>query len=130
MIKAGELVQSIIGSPVLIDVADLGAAAHRVCLFWTNFIKPELLQAALPKGITPAPTLSKILHHNHIPTEPVHEDRFPFARHNKVGGTRLCMPTIVSYLRSNAFRPKATGSPGEGEVDNTQAKTWEEPCLN
>ena len=39
----------------------------------------------------------------------------------------MCMPTLVSYLRRNAFRPKTNGSPGEGEVYNTSTKIWEEP---
>ena len=37
------------------------------------------------------------------------------------------MPTVVSYLRSNAYRPKDNGTPGEGEVFNTQTNVWEEP---
>ena len=36
--KANDLVQSFIGAPVIIDAADLGAAAHCVRLFWTNVI--------------------------------------------------------------------------------------------
>ena len=43
------------------------------------------------------------------------------------GGVRLCMPTVVSYLRSNAYRPKDNGTPGEGEVFNTETNVWEEP---
>ena len=37
------------------------------------------------------------------------------------------MPTVVSYLRSNAFRPKENGNPGEGEIFNTISLEWEEP---
>ena len=37
------------------------------------------------------------------------------------------MPTVVSYLHSNAFRPKENGNPGEGEVFNTNSLEWEEP---
>ena len=37
------------------------------------------------------------------------------------------MPTVVSYLHSNAFRPKENGNPGEGEVFNTVSLEWEEP---
>ena len=37
------------------------------------------------------------------------------------------MPTVVSYLRSNAFRPKENGNPGEGEVFNANNLEWEEP---
>ena len=36
------------------------------------------------------------------------------------------MPTVVSYLRSNAFRPKENGNPGEGEIFNTISLEWEE----
>ena len=36
------------------------------------------------------------------------------------------MPTVVSYLRSNAFRSKENGNPGEGEVFNTINLEWEE----
>ena len=113
VVKACQFVQSFIGAPVLIDAADLGAAAHRVRLFWTDFIKPELLQAALPTGVKPKPSLSHILRHNHIPSLPGHQDRFPFAAHNWVGSLRLCMPTSVLFLRSNAFRSKVDGAPRE-----------------
>ena len=37
------------------------------------------------------------------------------------------MPTIVSYLLSNAFRPKENGTPGEGQVFNKVSNKWEEP---
>ena len=37
------------------------------------------------------------------------------------------MPTVVSYLHSNAFRPKENGNLGEGEVFNTVNLEWEEP---
>ena len=33
----------------------------------------------------------------------------------------------MSYLHSNAFRPKENGNPGEGEVFNTVSLEWEEP---
>ena len=37
------------------------------------------------------------------------------------------MPTVVSYLNSNAYRMKANGSPGEGQLYNTLSDQWEEP---
>ena len=37
------------------------------------------------------------------------------------------MPTIVSYLESNAFQAKDNGAPGEGQVLNIVTTTWEEP---
>ena len=37
------------------------------------------------------------------------------------------MSTTMSYLMSNAFRPKENGAPGEGQVYNIVSNTWEEP---
>ena len=111
--------QSFLGAPILIDAADLGAAAHRVRLFWTNMLQAAILQAAMPKLFLPSPPLLSILKPHHVPTTPGHSDRLPFATHNQQGGERICMPTVVSYLHSNAFRPKENGNPREGEVFNT-----------
>ena len=36
------------------------------------------------------------------------------------------MPTVVSYINSNAYRPKSDGTPGEGEVFNMEEEEWEE----
>ena len=44
-----------------------------------------------------------------------------------MGGPRICMPTVVSDIRSNAYRPKSDGEPGEGEVFNLAREKWEEP---
>ena len=125
--KAGDLVQAFQGVPILIDGANLGAAAHPVRLFWTNMMSPAVLQAALPKLPPPIPSLDAILHPYHVPTKPGHTDRLPFALHNQVGWERVCMPTVVSYLGSNAFRAKANGAPREGQVFNIQTDMWEEP---
>ena len=125
--KAGELVQAFLGAPVLVDGANLGAAAHRVRLFWTNMLPAATLQAALPTLLPPSPPLDSILRPYHIPTKPGHSNRPPFATHNQVGWERICMPTVVSYLRSNAFRAKDNGAPGEGEVYNIHTNPWEEP---
>ena len=112
--KASNLVQAFIGAPILVDAADLGAVAHRVRLFWTNMMQPAQLQATLPTMVTPFPPLQSILKAHHIPTTPGHADRPPFAVQNKECGVRICMPTVVSYLLSNAFRQKENGTPGEG----------------
>ena len=127
MKKTGELVQAFLSAPILIDAADLGAAAHRLRLFWTNMIPAATLQSALPKLLPPFPSLDAILHPYHLPCKIGHTDRLPFAQQNQVGWERVCMPTVVSYLKSNAFRPKVNGDPGEGEVYNIQTLQWEEP---
>ena len=93
--KAGALVESFIGAPVMVDAAGLGAAAHIVRLFWQNFQRPEILHAALPSDLPPAPPLNLILHPYHIPTKPGHSDRNPFSPQNHVGGERR---VVVSYI--------------------------------
>ena len=114
--KAGELVQAFLGAPILVDGANLGTAAHSVRLFWKNMLPPATLQAALPSLLPPSPSLDTILIPYNIPTKPGHTNGLPFATHNQKGWERICMPTVVSYFGSNAFRPKSNGAPGEGQV--------------
>ena len=75
----------------------------------------------------PPHPLSSILKQHHVPTRLGHADRRPFAPLNQLGGPRLCMPTVVSYLHSRAFRPKDNGALGEGEVYNRTTRAWEAP---
>ena len=127
--KASEMIEAFLGAPVVIDAAGLGSAAHRVRLFWTNWCRPEILQEAMPKDIRPTPSLKQILHDFHVPTKPSHNPRHPFAQHNKVGKQRICLPTIVSFPKSHAFREQANGKPGQGQLWNKLEKCWEEPSL-
>ena len=39
----------------------------------------------------------------------------------------MCLPMLVSYLQSNAFREKANESPGEGQVFNIHTRIYKEP---
>ena len=102
---------------------------HTVRLFWTTWCRPEVLQEAIPTNIVPSPTLIHILHPFHIPTIPSRTSTTPFAQHNKVGKKRVCLPTIVSYPKTHAFRQHANGRPGEGQLWNQISKCWEEPTL-
>ena len=79
---------------------------------------PKLLQAAMPKMMVPTSTLRWILGPHHVPTKPGHTDVRPFAPWNIIGQTRIYMPTVVSYIRSNAYRPKSDVEPSKGEVFN------------
>ena len=90
-------------------------------------LPPATLQAALPSLLPPSPSLDSILRPYHIFTKPGHTDRLPFATRNQMGWERICMPTVVSYLGSNAFRPKSNGAPGEGQAYNLHTNIWEEP---
>ena len=127
--EAATLIESFLGAPVTIDAAGLGSAAHRVRLFWTNWLKPETLQDAIPKDILPSPSLKQILHVDHVPSQPTKYPRPPFAGHNKVSQPRLTMPTIVSYPKSHAYRMQENGRPGDGLLWNKRTKRYEVPTL-
>ena len=47
--NAQNLVQGFLWAPTLLDAAHMGSVAHRVRLYWENFMTPELLQSAMPK---------------------------------------------------------------------------------
>ena len=127
--KTASLIESFLGAPIRLDAAGLGSAAHRLRLFWTNWCRPEILQDAIPNDIRPSPTLKQILSVEHIPTAPSQLMKQPFAQHNVVGKKRITLPTLVSFPRSYAFRPKADGKAGEGELWNKITKCWEEPNI-
>ena len=104
--KARKLVHTLLGEPTLIDGADLGVATHRVRLFWSNKLPAPILQATLPKKLPPFPVLQNLLQPYHTPTRQGHTYQYPFVKQNRVGYERMYMPARVSYLESNAFRPK------------------------
>ena len=56
--NAQNLVQGFSGAPTLLDAADMGLVAHRVRLYCQNFLKPEMLHAAMPKMMVPPGTPS------------------------------------------------------------------------
>ena len=80
----------------------------------------------MPKMMVPTPTLRWIVGPHHVPTKPGHTDERPFAPWNVIGQTIMCMPTVVSYIRSNAYRPKSDREPREGKVFNLPQEEWEE----
>ena len=123
------MIEAFIGAPVVIDVAGLGSAAHRVRLFWTNWISPEILHKAIPTDVKPCPPLKQILNVDHQSGWPTKHPMSPFALHNRVGQERLVMPTIVSFPKSHAFRMQENGGPGEGQLWNKRTKKYEEPTL-
>ena len=117
------------GAPITIDAAGTGSATHRVRLFWNNWCSPEVLQDAFPQDICPRPNLRTILHKDHVPTDPSTSPTFPFVKHNVFKGQRKCMPTLVSYPNSHAYRQRDSGNPGEGQLWNKKSKKWEEPSI-
>ena len=83
----------------------------------------------MPTNLPPVPALHQILHKDHVTSAPLHAPIYPFASHNKIGKPRKCMPTIVSFPKSHAYRPRANGQPGEGQLWNKKMKRWDEPSL-
>ena len=83
----------------------------------------------MPQSQLSEPSLQECVLPYHETSIPTYTDRFPFADHNMKGFPRVYMPTVVSFLRSNAYRPKPDGSPGEGEVYNVIYERWEEPSI-
>ena len=71
--------QGFLGASIPLDAADMGPVAHRVRLYWQNYMTPALLQAAMPKMMVPTPTLRWILGPHHVPTNLGHTDERPFA---------------------------------------------------
>ena len=125
-----KMIESFLGAPITIDAAGTGSSAHRVRLFWTNWCLPEILQDAYPQDICPKPALNTILSKDHVPTIPSTSPCFPFVKHNVLNGPRKCMPTLVSYPNSHAYRKRENGKLGEGQLWNKRTKKWEEPTIN
>ena len=127
--KASDIIQAFIGAPVIVDAAGLGSAAHRVRLYWTNFCEPGLLENAIPRDILPSLLLTDILNQNHVSNNPLVPLVWPFVQHNQVGQPKVCLPTIVSYPGSFAFRRRVNGTPGEGQLWDAANHNWIEPTL-
>ena len=89
----------------------------------------EVLEKVMPRVLLPSPYLHEVLLPFHEPSIPGHSDQRPFSPHNVGGEDRICIPTVVSFLHSNAFRPKEDGSPGEDQVFNVIYNRWEEPAV-
>ena len=89
----------------------------------------EVLEQVMPKMLLPSPPLHEVLLPFHEPSIFGHSDQRPFAPHNVRGEDRICMPTVVSFLRSNAFKPKEDGNLREGQVFNVIYNRWEEPAV-
>ena len=127
--KTADLIQAFIGAPIIVDAAGLGSAAHRLRHYWTNFCEPSLLQNAMPRDIVPFPSLTNILDKDHIAFKPLVASRWPFVQHTIVGHDRFCLPTIVTYPGSFAFRRRVNGTPGEGQLWDKTTHNWIEPTL-
>ena len=85
----------------------------------------ENVQAAFPsrgRGNSHA-RLWSLCHH---PSPVFHNDQPPFVCLNVIWQPCRVLPSLVSFPRSHAFRPRSDGRPGAGEVWNTERGQWEE----
>ena len=55
--KAQHFVEAFLGPCVRLDSADMGSAAHRVRLYWTNMLPTEALRHIMPQNQDPEPSL-------------------------------------------------------------------------
>ena len=81
--KAQHLVEDFLGPSVRLDSADMGSAAHRVRLYWTNMLPTEALRHIMPQNQEPEPSLQECLFPYHEPSIPTYIPGFPFAQHNR-----------------------------------------------
>ena len=77
--KAKHLVEAFLGLSVRLDSADMGAAAHRVRLYWTNMLPIEALRHIMPQNQLPEPSLQECVLPYHETSTSSYTDGFPFA---------------------------------------------------
>ena len=99
-----------LGMPVLLDAARFGAYAYRLRNWWCNCLDPVELEA-VAAGVRRAPHryVVDILDSHHEMTGVIRTNGPPFYPVNR-GGRVECLPTLVSFPGSRAFR---AGKPGE-----------------
>ena len=115
-----------LGEPVLVDAAALGSYAHRLRWKWTNLASATGISAALGQFRRPEGRhVDHILDVGRYARKVMHADSSPFAMINKVGESRLALPTFMSYPKSFAFREN-----GQGLVFDTSTQCLQEPCAD
>jgi hypothetical protein len=126
MVKDGEYINQILGTPTFLDVASLGSFAHRPRWFWTNLVSPQVLSVAIAR-IPPLMNrkVDDILDDHHVSLAVTNDDILPFALINKVGIPRGAQPTFVTYPRSFAFRSR-----GPDMVWDSKSQTYDEPTAD
>ena len=97
-----------IGAPVTVDAARLGAGAHRLRNYWTNLCSPSELQLVLNQ-VERDPHLAVQLPPGRSTQICTSVPGYPYYPANVVGEPIKVLPTLVSFVRSHAFRD---GGPG------------------
>ena len=121
-------IQEFVGALAVVDVVNTGGSAHRVRSLWTNMLPSAFLEGCVPQDPQPPP-LQGVLSEFHMPSPLYQDDAPPFALVNMRGKPKRVLPTLVSFARNHAFRPRWDGRRGVGELWNCQRGQWEEPNI-
>ena len=112
-----------VGSPVLLDAAQLGARAHRLRNFWTNLACPAQLRLVLAGVVRPAGRwAAQVLGPGRSLRTCMRSDQPPFHPCNVAGQPPAALPTLVAYPLSRAFCPGRAGA-----VWDAAKQRWDEP---
>jgi hypothetical protein len=120
VVKDGEYINQIMGTPTILHTAFLISFAHRPRWFWTNLVSPQVLSAAIVR----IPRLMNrkvddILDDHRVSLAVTKDDTLPFALINKVGIPRGALPTFMTYPRFFAFRSRGPGMVWDSKISNS-----------
>ena len=102
---------SVLGPPVCVDAAQLGARAHRLRNWWSNLADPRRLSYALMQFQRPPRSVQDagLLGAGRVTAIAEMRERAPWASVNEPGKPVVVWPTLVAHPYSYAFQP---GKPG------------------
>ena len=102
-----------LGSPVLLDSATAGSAAHRLRNYWSNMCHPHLVRTAFQfcrRSAFPSVQLADILGPNRVPSTCSRVNGLPWCQEaNTVGERVKVLPTLMATINSRAFVPGRAG---------------------
>ncbi|GAX78371.1 hypothetical protein CEUSTIGMA_g5813.t1 [Chlamydomonas eustigma] len=98
-----------IGSPVVLDAANVGSYAHRLRNYWTNLVSSSALQCVLDSfERDPDLNLSDVLYTTN-PQICTKTRSYPLCTANVPGKLLKVLPTLVARIDSYAFRSRPEG---------------------
>ncbi|GAX73351.1 hypothetical protein CEUSTIGMA_g804.t1 [Chlamydomonas eustigma] len=104
-----------IGSPILLDAANVGSYAHRMRNYWTNLVSSSVLQCVLDSfEHDPDLNLFYVLYTTN-PQICTKARSYPWCTANVPGKLLKVLPTLVARVDSYAFRSRPDGE-GQGQV--------------
>ena len=117
-----------LGAPVMLDAAQVSSYAHRCRNYWQNFVDPADL-LALVSGFERPPGLlvSDIMDPGRYVSVVTRTDQQPFFTANVRGELRSCLPTLVAYSMSRAFRDEGAGCVYDTNPGIKPDNRWTEP---